>query len=66
MTQPPPSPPQFTTLWPTTFMRHVLPGAEAANPILAALIEEMDEAAADMTADYLGGDLFAHPHPALG
>jgi uncharacterized protein (TIGR02466 family) len=65
MTQPPASP-EFTALWPTTLMRHTLPGADAANPILAQLIEEMDGQSADMTADYLGGDLFAHPHPALG
>ena len=65
MTQPPASP-EFTALWPTTLMRHTLPGADAANPILAQLIEEMDGQSADMTADYLGGNLFAHPHPALG
>lgn len=58
--------PQFSALWPTTLMRHTLPGAEAANPILAQFIDEMDTRSADMTADYLGGDLFAHPHPALG
>ncbi|MDH3667590.1 MAG: TIGR02466 family protein [Paracoccaceae bacterium] len=58
--------PEFTALWPTTLMRHALPGAEAANPVLAELIEGMDAAQHDMTADYLAGDLFDHPHPALG
>jgi hypothetical protein len=45
-------------------MRHTLPGCDAANPILAQLIEEMDGPAADMTADHLAGDLFAHLRPA--
>ncbi|HSF96292.1 MAG TPA: TIGR02466 family protein [Thermohalobaculum sp.] len=58
--------PQFTTLWPTLLMRHALPGAAQANPILAGLIEEMDAKAADMTADYLATDFLAHPHPAIG
>ena len=58
--------PQFAALWPTTLMRHVLPGSEAANPVLAELIEGMDAASDDMTANYLAGDLFSHPHPALG
>lgn len=60
------STPQFTALWPTHLMQHSLPGAENANPVLAGLIEDMDAQTQDMTADYLSGDLFAHPHPALG
>ena len=57
--------PQFKQLWPTTLMRHALPGADQANPLLAVLIENMDAQSDDMTADYLSGDLFSHPHPAL-
>jgi uncharacterized protein (TIGR02466 family) len=60
------SSPRFTALWTTTFMRHTLPGSDAANPLLATLIEGMDGQSPDMTANYLGGNLFAHPHPALG
>lgn len=58
--------PDFTALWPTHLMRIRLPGAEQANPILAQLIEQMDAEHDQMTTDYLSGDLFAHPHPALG
>lgn len=58
--------PEFHALWPTLLMRHALPGAEQANPLLAALIEELDAGAADMTVDYLGGDFLAHEHPAVG
>jgi uncharacterized protein (TIGR02466 family) len=57
--------PQFTALWPTTLMRHALPGADQANPVLAEVIEGLDAKSADMTADYLGTDLLAHPHPAI-
>ncbi len=58
--------PDFLALWPTHLMKIFLPGAEQANPILAALIEDMDSARDQMTTDYLSGDLFGHPHPALG
>jgi uncharacterized protein (TIGR02466 family) len=57
---------EFKALWPTHLMRVALPGADQANPILAQLIETMDAERAQMTTDYLSGDLFAHPHPALG
>lgn len=57
--------PQFTALWPTLLMRHSLPGAAQANPMLAGLIEEMDAKASDMTADYLARDFLANPHPAI-
>lgn len=60
------SSPRFVPLWPTLLMRHALPGAEQANPLLASLIEEMDARAADMTVDYLGDDFLAHEHPAVG
>lgn len=58
--------PEFTALWPTHLMRVTLPGADQANPILAQLVEQMDGERAQMTTDYLSGDLFSHPHPAFG
>ena len=58
--------PEFSALWPTHLMKVDLPGAAQANPVLAELIERMDAERAQMTTDYLSGDLFAHPHPALG
>lgn len=60
----PPSAPQFHSLWPTLLMRHSLPGAEQANPLLAQLIEQMDAAQADLTVDYLGQDFLRTEHPA--
>lgn len=58
--------PAFTELWPTLFMRHTLPGAEAANALLADLILGLDAARSDMTADYLSGNFLDHGHPAVG
>ncbi|MCG6885323.1 MAG: hypothetical protein LJE62_16360 [Silicimonas sp.] len=58
--------PDFKGLWPTHLMSVVLPGAEQANAVLAELVEAMDAERAQMTTDYLSGDLFAHPHPAMG
>lgn len=58
--------PQFLNLWPTLLMRHVLPGAEQANPLIAKLVGDLDAQSADMTVDYLRADLLSHPHPAIG
>ncbi len=58
--------PQFARLWPTTIMRLKLPGADQANPLIAALMEDLDAGSDDMTADYLAGNLLAHEHPAIG
>jgi uncharacterized protein (TIGR02466 family) len=52
-------------LWPTLFMRRTLPGYELANKELAAFILAMDESKADLTTDYLGGNLLVHEHPAV-
>jgi uncharacterized protein (TIGR02466 family) len=46
-------------------MRHVLPGADQANAVLAGLIEDMDARSADMTVDYLDADFFQNRHPAV-
>ncbi len=58
--------PNFATLWPTTIMQLRLPGADQANPLIAGLIEKLDTARGDMTADYLDGNLLEHEHPAVG
>ncbi len=52
-------------LWPTIFLRRTLPSAEAANQALAAYVLELDRNRADMTTDYLGGNLLVHEHPAI-
>ena len=43
--------PQFLDLWPTQFMRIRLPGADAANPVLASAIMERNAGLEDMTVD---------------
>ncbi len=55
----------FERLWPTVFMRRALPGAEAANEVLAAYILELDERTQDMTTDYRGGNFLLDEHPAV-
>lgn len=62
---PPESRPQLLHLWPTLLLRHTLPGAAAANPVLRALIEEQEATRPGMTVDYLGGNLLDGDHPAL-
>jgi uncharacterized protein (TIGR02466 family) len=55
----------FRTLWPTIMVERVLPGHEAANQALAEYIESLDAQHADLTTDYLGGNLMADKHPAV-
>lgn len=57
--------PEFMRLWPTQMLRHNLPGAAQANPHLAEHLLKLDESHADMTADYLAGNLFEDRHPAI-
>jgi len=57
--------PEFSRLWPTVLMRHSLPGAEAANPLLIEIIEKLDSASDDMTANYLSGDFMVYDHPVV-
>lgn len=57
---------EFRQLWPTTLLVDRLPGAENANIVLTKLIEDMDAGKADMTTDYLSGNLFGLNHPAIG
>ena len=61
-----PNSPQVLRLWPTLMLRHNLPGAERANPLLFELITGMDKARPDLTTEYLAGNLFDHDHPVLG
>ncbi|MGD9867826.1 MAG: TIGR02466 family protein [Hyphomicrobiales bacterium] len=65
--KPAPGPsPEFKALWPTILMQLKLPGAEAANPVLAQLIGDMDAGTADMTTNYLAGNFLDFGHPAVG
>ena len=57
--------PQFLDLWPTQLMRIRLPGADAANPVLAGVIMERNAGLEDMTVDYTSDNLFASEHPAV-
>lgn len=59
------APPRFHALWPTLLLERELPGYEAANEVLAALVLDLDGERAALTTDYLEGNLLAHPHPAL-
>ena len=65
MTSPGSDKPEFLQLWPTRMLRHRLPGADQANPVLAAHILALDAATADLTTDYLRGNLLESDHPAL-
>ncbi len=58
--------PEIRQLWPTQMLRHRLPGAERANPVLVKLLTELDEGKAEFTTDYLSGNLFDHEHPVIG
>lgn len=55
----------FRRMWPTVMLERVIPGHEQANLVLATYIEELDAQSADMTTDYLGGNLLLHEHPAV-
>jgi len=59
-------PPEVTKLWPTLMLRHRLPGAERANPVLLELVTGMEQARPDLTTEYLQGNLFDNDHPAIG
>lgn len=64
----PPSTPDaegFLALWPTTLLQQELPGHARANPALHELILGLERERADLTTDYLGGNLLELEHPAL-
>jgi len=55
----------FLSLWPTVILERRLPGHEPANKVLADLVLALDADRADMTTDYLAGNLMATEHPAI-
>ncbi len=55
----------FKKLWPTIMLERELPGHQQANEVLAEYIEDLDAQGANMTTDYLGGNLLTHEHPAV-
>lgn len=65
-----PAGPTVRSLWPTQFLEQELPGHALANEELNKLVKSMDRAAqgrgADLTTDYLGGNLLDMDHPAIG
>ena len=52
-------------LWPTIFMQRTLPGHELANRELAGLVLGLERENADLTTDYLGGNILANDNPAV-
>lgn len=56
---------EFTALWPTTFLRDRLPGAENANILLKEIVEDLDKKSRDMTTQYLEGNFFEIDHPVV-
>jgi len=61
----PPAAAGFKTLWPTIFLQRSLPGHEAADCVLLKTVMGQDAEQADMTTDYLSGNLFTLEDPAL-
>ena len=57
---------KFQRLWPTLFMSISLPGAEAANPVLSALLLQANAQQKQLTTNYLQKNLFELNHPAIG
>lgn len=57
---------QFQRLWPTLFMAIQLPGHDAANPVLSALLLQANSQQAQLTTNYLNQNLFELNHPAIG
>ena len=46
----------FERLWPTVILRREVPGHQAPNAALCALIESLEQDNPDLTTDYRGGD----------
>lgn len=65
MPGPTPDPEGFVSLWPTLLLQRRLPGHEAANRELRRLIEARAAAKADLTTDYLAGNLLGDANPAV-
>lgn len=56
----------FLSLWPTLLLQRRLPGHEAANAVLARLVEAEEAGRTDLTTDYRADNLLARDHPAIG
>lgn len=56
---------EFTTLWPVTLLRRILPGFEPANRELERIIVEMESSQRDLTTDYRNQNFFAIRNPAV-
>jgi len=54
------------TLWPTIFMRRMLPGHDLANQALSAFVLDLEDANASLTTNYLRDNLLVSDHPAVG
>ncbi len=54
----------FERLWPTVILRRQVPGHEAPNAALRALIEGLERDNPDLTTDYRGGDFLNLENPA--
>jgi uncharacterized protein (TIGR02466 family) len=54
----------FEQLWPTIIAKRTIPGHEAPNQSLLALIERLESGNASLTTDYRRADLLARNEPA--
>ncbi len=54
----------FRRLWPTIILERVIPGHEAPNRALLALVEHLEAKHPDLTTDYRGDDFLASGDPA--
>jgi len=57
--------PEFLNLWPTQLFKFDLPGHDKANPLLAQWILDADQAARQLTTQYLDTNFFAEAHPVV-
>jgi len=56
----------FRSLWPTIILEREIPGHEAPDRALLALIRDLERDHPDLTTDYRGDDFLALPDPAVG
>jgi uncharacterized protein (TIGR02466 family) len=57
---------EFQRLWPTLLMAIRLPGYDAANSVLSALVLQANAQQNQLTTNYLNQNLFELNHPAIG
>jgi uncharacterized protein (TIGR02466 family) len=56
----------FERLWPTVILKRTIPGHDAPDRALLALIQRLEREQPDLTTAYRGQDLLAVPDPAAG